>query len=74
MVVIVALLLDTWGYFEEVECFLCPCLALRFVPWGTLSVLEKGLGALNTSSLGAVQIDNMWSVEGGSSGWLGFSA
>ncbi|GJU57705.1 hypothetical protein Tco_1235471 [Tanacetum coccineum] len=56
----VASLLDTEDCFEEVECFLYPGLALGFVPWGTLSALEEGLGDLNTTSVSATQIANMW--------------
>ncbi|GJR64197.1 hypothetical protein Tco_0010262 [Tanacetum coccineum] len=44
---------------EEVECFLFPGLAPGFVPWGTLSALEDGLGALNTTGSVALQIANM---------------
>ncbi|GKB27465.1 hypothetical protein Tco_0866866 [Tanacetum coccineum] len=65
----VASLLDTKGYFKEVECFMCPGLALDFVPWGTLSTLEEGLGALNATGLFAEHIANMWVIKGGSSGW-----
>ncbi|GJV05486.1 hypothetical protein Tco_1343142 [Tanacetum coccineum] len=64
----VASLLDTKGYFKEVECFMCPGLALDFVPWGTLSTLEEGLGALNATGLFAEHIANMWVIKGGSSG------
>nr|GFB94765.1 hypothetical protein [Tanacetum cinerariifolium] len=64
---LVALLLDTGVYFEEVECFLCLGLAPGVMPWGTLLALEESLGALNTTGLAVVQIANMWSVEGGSS-------
>ncbi|GKD87915.1 hypothetical protein Tco_1359069, partial [Tanacetum coccineum] len=70
----VASLLDIEDCSKEVECFLCPGLALGFVPWGTLLALEEGLGALNTTGISATQIANMWSVKAGSSGWLGFSA
>ncbi|GJS44609.1 hypothetical protein Tco_0594730 [Tanacetum coccineum] len=71
---LVSSLLDTDGCFEEVEGFLCPYLAPGFVPWETLSTLEEVLGALKTTGVSAAQIANMWSVKGGSSGWLGFSA
>nr|GFC87454.1 hypothetical protein [Tanacetum cinerariifolium]GFC87587.1 hypothetical protein [Tanacetum cinerariifolium] len=70
----VATLLDTNGCFKEVDCFLCLGRALRFVPWGTISAMEKGLGALKTTCLSAAHIANIWSVKGGSLGWLGFSA
>ncbi|GJR31121.1 hypothetical protein Tco_1107353 [Tanacetum coccineum] len=70
----VASLLDTEGCFEEVKCFLCPGFAPGFVPWGTLSALEKGLEALNTTYSSALQIANIWSMKRGSSGWFGFSA
>ncbi|GKG39478.1 hypothetical protein Tco_0463623, partial [Tanacetum coccineum] len=43
---LVTSLLDTEGYFKEVECFLCLSLTLGFVPWGTLSALEEGLGVV----------------------------
>ncbi|GJY95933.1 hypothetical protein Tco_0512294 [Tanacetum coccineum] len=59
----VASLLDTNGCFEEVECFLCPGLAPGFVPWGTLSALEEGLGDLKTTSSVALHIANMWRKE-----------
>ncbi|GJS18169.1 reverse transcriptase domain-containing protein [Tanacetum coccineum] len=36
---------------------------LGFVPWGTLSAFEEGLGALKTTGLAAEQIANMWSVK-----------
>ncbi|GKC44497.1 hypothetical protein Tco_1062219 [Tanacetum coccineum] len=68
-----ASLLDT-GVCFEVECFLCPGLALGFVPWGTLSPLEEGLVALKATGFSALQIAIMWSVKGGPLSWLGFSA
>ncbi|GKD94598.1 hypothetical protein Tco_1374435 [Tanacetum coccineum] len=58
----VAYLLDTEGCFKEVESFLCPGLALGFVPCETLLSFEEVLGAIKTTSLAAEQIANMWSV------------
>ncbi|GJW42094.1 hypothetical protein Tco_0070893 [Tanacetum coccineum] len=46
-------------------------LAKDFVPWETLSALEEVLGALKTTGISTAQIANMWSVKGGSLGWLG---
>nr|GEU38453.1 hypothetical protein [Tanacetum cinerariifolium] len=43
-------------------------LASGFVPWGTLSTLEEGLGALNTIGSAALQMANMRSVKRGSLG------
>ncbi|GKA57781.1 hypothetical protein Tco_0756969 [Tanacetum coccineum] len=61
-------------FWSDTRFFGASGLAPGFVPWGTLSTLEEGLGTLNTTGLAAVQIANMWSVKGGSLGWLGFSA
>ncbi|GKE71509.1 hypothetical protein Tco_0329878, partial [Tanacetum coccineum] len=61
---LVTSLMDTRGCFE-VECFLCPGLALGFVPWGTLSALKEGLGALKATGFSALQISIMWSVKRG---------
>ncbi|GKG57174.1 hypothetical protein Tco_0584600, partial [Tanacetum coccineum] len=52
---LVDLLLEREGCVEEVECFLCPGLAPGFVPWGTLSALEEGLGALRTLGTSVLQ-------------------
>nr|GEW04197.1 hypothetical protein [Tanacetum cinerariifolium] len=63
---LVVSLLDTEGCFKEAESFLCPGLAHGFVPWETLSALEEVLGALKTIGVSIAQIDNLWSVKGGS--------
>ncbi|GJT26189.1 hypothetical protein Tco_0906464 [Tanacetum coccineum] len=63
---LVTSLLDMGGCFK-VECFLCPGLGTGFVPWGTLSALEEGLGALKSMGFSALQIVIMWSVKGGPS-------
>nr|GEX33029.1 hypothetical protein [Tanacetum cinerariifolium] len=43
-------------------------LAHGFMPWETLSALEEVLGALKTIGVSIAQIDNLWSVNGGSLG------
>ncbi|GJT57301.1 putative ribonuclease H-like domain-containing protein [Tanacetum coccineum] len=39
-------------------------LAPGFVPWGTLSTLEEGIGALSATGLSTEHIANMWEVKG----------
>ncbi|GJZ59037.1 hypothetical protein Tco_0614853 [Tanacetum coccineum] len=41
------------------------------MPWEILSALEEVFGALKTTGISTAQIANMWSVKGGSLGWLG---
>ncbi|GJT70223.1 hypothetical protein Tco_1029509 [Tanacetum coccineum] len=60
---LVASLLDTEGCVEEVECFLYPGLAPGFVPWGTLSALEEGLGALGRLDMSVLQTANICLVK-----------
>ncbi|GKA20194.1 hypothetical protein Tco_0700183, partial [Tanacetum coccineum] len=46
--------------------------APAFLPWGTSLVREEYLGALKSTGTSRLQMAFMWSVKGGSSGWLGF--
>ncbi|GKE82556.1 hypothetical protein Tco_1552556 [Tanacetum coccineum] len=67
-----ALVVDSDVCFKD--CFiLSPLLALGFLPWGTFSVREEYLGALESTCTSRLQMAFMWSVKGGSLGWFGFS-
>nr|GEU63577.1 hypothetical protein [Tanacetum cinerariifolium] len=60
-----ALVVDSNVCFKD--CFLLgPLLAPGFLPWGTSSVGEEYLGALESTGTSRLQMAFMWSVKGGS--------
>ncbi|GKC62028.1 hypothetical protein Tco_1089626, partial [Tanacetum coccineum] len=67
-----ASMVDSDVCFED--CFLLSLLlAPGFLAWGTSSVGEEYLGALESTDTSRLQMAFIWSVKGGSSGWFGFN-
>ncbi|GKB01195.1 hypothetical protein Tco_0829239 [Tanacetum coccineum] len=62
-----ASVVDSDVCFED-YFLLSPLLAPRFLPWGTSSVGEEYLGALESTGTSRLQMAFMWSVNRGSSG------